>query len=125
MIAIFALLMQILSDPPARHYEITQVTYMDTQYAYLQSNIPHLRFLVPPIDTKEIKTLRSLGILYSEILAWIDGNVPKNSRVLLIPNEQSMINVLGMALASYLSTPGKLTIPVTNIKYAEMTEKNL
>lgn len=91
---------------------------MGTQYTYLQSSVPHLRFLVPQQDTKEIKILRSLGIIYSEILAWIDGNVPRNSRVLFVPNEQTMVNVLGIALATYLYPPGKLTIPVSNIKYA-------
>jgi hypothetical protein len=98
---------------------------MGTQYTYLQSSVPHLRFLVPQQETKEIKLLRSLGILYSEILAWIDGNVPTNSRVLFVPNEKTMVNVLGIALATYLYPPGRLTISVTNIRFAEMTEKNL
>lgn len=43
------------------------------------------------------------------------------------PNEDSMVNVLGIALAYYLkgSSRGQLTIVMKNMKYTEMTEKNI
>lgn len=129
MIVIFAALMSFFdsSTSPKKHFEIQEITYMNAKYTYLQSNIPHLRFLVPQQDTKEIKILKSMGIIYSEILAWIDSNVAPNHQVLYIPNENTMVNVLGIALGYYLkeSKGGQLTIGVTGIKYSEMTEKNI
>lgn len=128
MIIVFALLMSFFSsDIPKKHYDIQEITYMNTKYTYLQSNVPHLKFLVPFEDTKEIKILRTMGIIYQELIAWFDSNVAPNAKVLYIPNELTMINVLGITLGYYLkkSEGGELTIGVTGIKFAEMTEKNI
>jgi hypothetical protein len=115
MIAIFALLMSFFDDATAsRHFQIEEINYLNTKYTYLQSNIPHLKFLVPFEETKETKTLRAMGIIFQEILAWIDSNVSPNDKVLFVPFEQSMVNVLGIALGYYLkgSQGGHLTIAV-------------
>ena len=88
MVSIFALLITYFDDAsPAKHYEIQEVTYMNTKYTYLQSNIPHLKFLIPFQDTKEIKILRAMGIIFQEILAWIDSNVAPDSKILFVPFE--------------------------------------
>jgi hypothetical protein len=93
----------------------------------MQTNIPHLKLILPFQDTREIKTLKATGIVFQEILAWLDGNVAPNAKVLFIPNERSMVNVLGIASGYYLnaSRGGQLTIGVEGIKYSEMTTKNI
>lgn len=53
MISIFGLLMSYFDNTSAnRHYQIQEITYLNTRYTYLQSNIPHLKFLVPFEDSK-------------------------------------------------------------------------
>ena len=86
MISIFAILISYFDDSSStKHFQIQEVTYMNTKYTYLQSNIPHLKFLLPFQETKEIRSLRALGIIFQEILAWIDSNVSPDSKVLFVP----------------------------------------
>jgi hypothetical protein len=100
MIIIFSISISFLSSPSAKnHVELANITHMNTKYSYLQSNLPHLKFLVPYEDTKEIKTLKALGIIYPELISWIESNVSPNMKILFIPNESSMVNVLGISLA--------------------------
>lgn len=93
----------------------------------MQSSVPHLKFLIPPEDTKQIKILKVSGIIYPEIIAWIDSNVAPSHKVLFIPNENIRVNVLGITLGYYLrrSAGGILTIGVEGIKFKDMTEKNI
>lgn len=48
-------------------------------------------------------------------------------KVLFIPNEKSAVNVLGISLGYYLNAnkEGSLDIVVSQIKYQEMTIKNI
>ena len=66
MAIVFGLMMSYLTDfdEKKKHFDIKKIIYKDTKYSYLQSNFPHLKFLVPEADTKEIRLLKSLGIIY-------------------------------------------------------------
>jgi hypothetical protein len=77
MACVFGVMTNYLSslDEKEKHFEIAKIIYKDTKYSYIQSDFPHLKFLVSEADTKEVRLLKTLGIIYPEVVSWIEGNV--------------------------------------------------
>lgn len=71
--------------------------------------------------------VRLTGVVFSEVVAWIEGNVAPGWKVLFVPNEGSGVNMLGMAIGFYLQErlQGRLDIIIATDAYREMTKVNL
>jgi hypothetical protein len=78
-------------------------------------------------STTETRLVKALGILYPELIAWIEGSLQPGMRVLLVPNEMASVNVLAIALGFYLqsSESGSLKILIDSPSYRTLTEANL
>lgn len=71
--------------------------------------------------------VRLTGVVFSEVVAWIEGNVAPDWKVLFVPNEGSGVNMLGMTIGYYLQErlQGRLDIIIGTDAYREMTKVNL
>ncbi len=71
--------------------------------------------------------VRLTGVVFSEVVAWIEGNVAPDMKVLFVPNEGSGVNMLGMTIGYYLQErlQGRLDIIIATDAYREMTKVNL
>lgn len=83
MIIILVVLLGVLEGHNPTH---SMQPYADG-LLYITSSIPHLKFIIMEnVDTVETRQLTSLGIVYPEVIEWIEGTVQPNWRVLLVPN---------------------------------------
>ena len=71
--------------------------------------------------------MRAIGIYQAYLISWIEGNVAPNMNILLIPNENSGVNLLGMTLSFYIkkNLNGKLDMLINSASYRDMTTKNI
>ena len=121
---IFALLLNLFLTHQPQHIVLDN---SDPDYTYIQTPFPHLKVLVSKhIDTYEAKVVRAIGMYQSELVSWVEGNVFPGMRVLLVPDEGSGVNLIGMALGYYLrkGAKGQLHILTRSESYRDMTLKN-
>lgn len=71
--------------------------------------------------------MRGVGVLFSEVISWLEGNTVPSMKVLLIPDEEAGVNMLGMAVGYYLQSAlnGQLDILIHTDSYRELTKANL
>ena len=122
---IFALLLNLFLTHEPQHIVLDN---SDPDYTYIQTPFPHLKVLVSKhVDTYEAKVVRAVGIFLPELITWIEGNVRPDMKVLYVPESDSGVNLIGMALGYYLKKEqkGELSIMSKNTGYEEMTKKNM
>ena len=127
-IFVIFIILGILLAALETHSPTHDVVDYDQGLLKVTSLIPHLTFLVDKQShSMEARTLKHIGIVYPELLTWIEGTVQPNWKVLLVPNEQAGVNVFAMALGYYLSSQagGSLTVIIKDPNFKTITEKNL
>lgn len=96
---IFAILLNTLSHNPSH------VLLDDThpKYTYYQTLFPHIKVeVIKDSDSYEAKMTRGIGVVFPEVVSWLEGNTVPSMKVLLIPDEDSGVNMLGMTVGYYL-----------------------
>lgn len=121
---IFAILLNTLSHTPSH----VLLDDSHPKYSYYQTLFPHIKVeVVKNSDSSEAKLMRGVGVLFSEVVSWLEGNTVPSMKVLLIPDEEAGVNMLGMAVGYYLQSAlnGQLDILIHTDSYRELTKANL
>lgn len=64
---------------------------------------PHIKVKVAKdSDSDEAKLMRGMGVVFPEVVSWLEGNIYPSMKVLLIPDQDAGVNILGMAIGYYL-----------------------
>jgi hypothetical protein len=121
----FTVLLNFLDSSTPQH---VRLDYDSEEYALIQTNYPHLKVLVRHESSRyEGKMVLTLGMVHGELISWVEGNVRSSMKVLYIPNQDTDVNMIGMALGYYLTNEGEgyLHMLVNRADYIAMTEENL
>lgn len=124
-VLVMALILGLLLSMLEKHQpEHTKTEYSDSVWQ-VQSLMPHLVFLVEKgTEGREARDIVSLGMAHGGLVAWLEGNLRTDWQVLLVPNQQAGVNVLGVTAAYYLRT-GSLTILADDSQYITLTQQNI
>lgn len=117
---LFAILLSVFSHHPAA----VVLDNSHPQYSLIQSTMPHLKVMVAKnADTYQAKMMRGIGIVFPELMAWLEGNVNSKMKVLLIPDETSGTALLSMALGYYLGS-SPFDVLIKDEQYLDLVKVN-